>query len=194
MSSNIIRRSMIHVLDLSMQRSSSRKLGIRSSRLRIREVLLPHRISEENGGALDFKSSIRRNLVRSPYDEDGYNKVIRACALVRDLEILEHGDKTEVGEKGLQCLVDKPMYCSVPEQFIRGRKIMIMDDCLFAMNDAQLAKCGTSDEMLAPDILNDAGFEDEEGTFAETNVIKKPISPSSSEPSKPAKKAEGMVE
>ncbi|KAH9836198.1 uncharacterized protein C8Q71DRAFT_761194 [Rhodofomes roseus] len=40
-------------------------------------------------------------LFGSPYDEERYNKVIEQCGLTRDLELLEAGDLTEVGEKGL---------------------------------------------------------------------------------------------
>lgn len=40
-------------------------------------------------------------LLGSVFNEDRYNKVLRQCALERDLSLLEAGDQTEVGEKGL---------------------------------------------------------------------------------------------
>jgi ABC-type bacteriocin/lantibiotic exporter with double-glycine peptidase domain len=33
--------------------------------------------------------------------EDRYKAVLEACSLVTDLEILEDGDSTEIGEKGI---------------------------------------------------------------------------------------------
>ncbi|PPQ91593.1 hypothetical protein CVT25_013697, partial [Psilocybe cyanescens] len=46
--------------------------------------------------------TIRDNILfGSSYDEARYRKVIRQCALERDLELFEAGDATEVGEKGL---------------------------------------------------------------------------------------------
>jgi ABC-type multidrug transport system fused ATPase/permease subunit len=44
--------------------------------------------------------SLRDNILFGlPYDEERYNKVIYACALQRDLEILDDGDQTEIGEQ-----------------------------------------------------------------------------------------------
>ena len=36
----------------------------------------------------------------APYNEDWYNKVIAACALADDLDILPGGDTTQIGERG----------------------------------------------------------------------------------------------
>lgn len=46
--------------------------------------------------------SIRDNILFGlPFDEDRYEQVLYMTALTRDLEILEFGDSTEVGEKGI---------------------------------------------------------------------------------------------
>lgn len=37
----------------------------------------------------------------SDFDKDWYSSVVDACALARDLQILENGDMTEVGERGI---------------------------------------------------------------------------------------------
>lgn len=48
-----------------------------------------------------LNDTIRNNILFScDYNEKRYDAVIRACALTRDLEILDHGDLTEIGEKG----------------------------------------------------------------------------------------------
>jgi ABC-type multidrug transport system fused ATPase/permease subunit len=47
-------------------------------------------------------ANIKENILFSaPYDEQRYKDVIVACALERDLEILDNGDETLVGEKGI---------------------------------------------------------------------------------------------
>lgn len=47
-----------------------------------------------------LNATIRDNILfGEPYDAQRYAEVIRACALVRDLETLEGGDMTEIGEK-----------------------------------------------------------------------------------------------
>ena len=49
-----------------------------------------------------LNATIRENILfGEPYDAERYANVIRACALVRDLETLEGGDMTEIGEKVL---------------------------------------------------------------------------------------------
>ena len=47
-----------------------------------------------------LNATIRENILfGEPYDAQRYAEVIRACALARDLETLEGGDMTEIGEK-----------------------------------------------------------------------------------------------
>ena len=46
--------------------------------------------------------SLRDNILFGrPYDERRYEKVIEACALKQDLDMLPGGDQTEIGEKGI---------------------------------------------------------------------------------------------
>lgn len=48
-----------------------------------------------------LNDTIRNNILfASEFDQDRYDTVVKACALTRDLEILDHGDSTEIGEKG----------------------------------------------------------------------------------------------
>ncbi|CAG8607645.1 8847_t:CDS:2 [Dentiscutata erythropus] len=47
-------------------------------------------------------ASIRDNVLFClPYNESRYNHVIKVCALEKDFQILEDGDMTEIGEKGI---------------------------------------------------------------------------------------------
>jgi ATP-binding cassette, subfamily C (CFTR/MRP), member 1 len=47
-------------------------------------------------------ASVRENILfGSAYDEQRYRTVIDACALTRDLDIFPAGDRTEIGERGI---------------------------------------------------------------------------------------------
>ena len=47
-------------------------------------------------------ATLRDNILfGKPYDKNRYERVINACALKTDLEILPGGDQTEIGEKGI---------------------------------------------------------------------------------------------
>jgi ABC-type multidrug transport system fused ATPase/permease subunit len=46
--------------------------------------------------------SIKDNILfGSPYEEERYNQVVECCALGPDLNILEDGDETEIGARGV---------------------------------------------------------------------------------------------
>ena len=47
-----------------------------------------------------LNATVRNNILfGSEYDEELYNRVIEACALTHDLEMLPKNDKTMIGEK-----------------------------------------------------------------------------------------------
>ncbi|GBB99870.1 hypothetical protein RclHR1_03660017 [Rhizophagus clarus] len=85
-------------------------------------------------------SSIRNNITFGlPFHEERYNAVIKACALQRDFEILEDGDLTEVGEKGLTLSGGQKQRCSLARAVYSRAKHIIIDDALSAV-DAHTAK------------------------------------------------------
>lgn len=43
-------------------------------------------------------------LFNLPYDEERYHKTLEVCALLSDLHILEDGDESEIGERGVSYL------------------------------------------------------------------------------------------
>ena len=45
-------------------------------------------------------ATLKENILfHNGENESGYNKVVEACALVTDFDILTAGDQTEIGEK-----------------------------------------------------------------------------------------------
>src|SRR5436305_3110920 len=76
-------------------------------------------------------ATIRDNILFDlPFDEDRYNKVLNVCALSKDLEIFEFGDKTEIGEKGITLSGGQKQRVALARAVYSQAKIIVMDDCL----------------------------------------------------------------
>ncbi|KAH9490363.1 Canalicular multispecific organic anion transporter 2 [Bulinus truncatus] len=71
--------------------------------------------------ATDFKSSL-------------YNKVIEACALKSDLDILPGGDQTEIGEKGINISGGQKQRVSLARAVYSRSDIYLLDDPLSAVD------------------------------------------------------------
>lgn len=82
-----------------------------------------------------LNDTVRNNILfASEWDEARYKAVIDACALTRDLEILEHGDETLVGEKGITLSGGQKQRISLARAFYSRSKHLILDDCLSAVD------------------------------------------------------------
>ena len=80
-------------------------------------------------------ASIKDNILFSaPFDEQRYRDVIVACALERDLEILDNGDETLVGEKGITLSGGQKQRISLARAVYSNSKHLLMDDCLSAVD------------------------------------------------------------
>lgn len=85
-------------------------------------------------------ATIKENILfASPYNEDRYLQVISICALERDLEILDAGDQTLVGEKGITLSGGQKQRISLARAIYSNSKHLLLDDCLSAV-DAHTAK------------------------------------------------------
>ncbi|KAF9388063.1 hypothetical protein CPC16_006719 [Podila verticillata] len=85
-------------------------------------------------------ASIKDNILfGSPYEEERYNQVIEVCALKRDLEILEDGDETEIGEKGITLSGGQKQRVSLARAIYSRSRHVLLDDCLSAV-DAHTAE------------------------------------------------------
>ncbi|KAK9718409.1 Transporter of the ATP-binding cassette (ABC) [Basidiobolus ranarum] len=84
--------------------------------------------------------TIKNNILfGQPFEEARYNEVVEACALTRDLEILEAGDETEIGEKGIALSGGQKQRISLARAVYSRARHVLMDDCLSAV-DAHTAK------------------------------------------------------
>ncbi|KAF7972222.1 hypothetical protein HWV62_18618 [Athelia sp. TMB] len=106
---------------------------------------------------LDFSHSMKNNILFSAsYDEARYKKgdlthirmanpisdllrsalypVLYQCALMRDLELFDAGDETEVGEKGLTLSGGQKARVTLARAVYSSAKILLLDDVLAALD------------------------------------------------------------
>ncbi|KAH8647839.1 ATP-dependent bile acid permease [Xylariales sp. PMI_506] len=82
-----------------------------------------------------LNTTIRENILfSSPFDEKRYRDVILACGLKRDLEILDEGDETLVGEKGVSLSGGQKQRISLARAVYSDSRHLILDDCLSAVD------------------------------------------------------------
>ena len=87
-----------------------------------------------------LNDTIRNNILfASEYDKTRYDQVIKACALTRDFEILDHGDGTEIGEKGITLSGGQKQRVSLARALYSKARHLLLDDCLSAV-DSHTAK------------------------------------------------------
>ncbi|KAI1197142.1 multidrug resistance-associated protein [Nemania serpens] len=85
-------------------------------------------------------ASIKQNILfSSTYDEQRYKDVMVACALERDLEILDNGDETLVGENGITLSGGQKQRISLARAVYSNSQHLLLDDCLSAV-DSHTAK------------------------------------------------------
>ncbi|KAJ7664040.1 P-loop containing nucleoside triphosphate hydrolase protein [Mycena polygramma] len=80
---------------------------------------------------VSIKDNILFNL---PYDEERYNLTLKVCALVSDLEILEDGDESEIGERGVNLSGGQKARVSLARAVYSRASILLLDDVLSAVD------------------------------------------------------------
>ncbi|KAL8716022.1 MAG: hypothetical protein Q9225_006295 [Loekoesia sp. 1 TL-2023] len=84
--------------------------------------------------------TIKQNILfASAWDESRYRAVIAACALERDLKILDAGDQTLVGEKGITLSGGQKQRISLARALYCNSRHILLDDSLSAV-DSHTAK------------------------------------------------------
>ncbi|OJD19343.1 hypothetical protein AJ78_00705 [Emergomyces pasteurianus Ep9510] len=99
-------------------------------------------------------ATIKENILfSSPFDEDRYAAVIKACGLERDLEILDAGDQTQVGEKGISLSGGQKQRISLARGMYSNARHLLLDDCLSAV-DSHTAKHIFKEAIMGPLMQN----------------------------------------
>ncbi|KAG0210815.1 hypothetical protein BGX28_008951 [Mortierella sp. GBA30] len=99
--------------------------------------------SQDRGSGIAYVSqtawlqntTIRENILfGKAFDQDRYDAVVEGCALVTDFEILESGDKTEIGEQGITLSGGQKQRVSLARAIYSDAKVLLLDDCLSAVD------------------------------------------------------------
>ncbi|KZV84227.1 ATP-dependent bile acid permease [Exidia glandulosa HHB12029] len=84
--------------------------------------------------------SLRENILfGNVFDEDRFNKVLRACALEHDIAILPDGVDTEIGERGVNVSGGQKARIALARAAYQDSDIVLLDDPLSAV-DADVSR------------------------------------------------------
>ncbi|KAG0315351.1 Canalicular multispecific organic anion transporter 1, partial [Linnemannia gamsii] len=82
-----------------------------------------------------LNATVRENILFGrPYDKERYLKTIRSCALVPDFKMLVNGDKTVIGEKGINLSGGQKQRISIARAVYANADVYILDDPLSAVD------------------------------------------------------------
>ncbi|KAG0374142.1 hypothetical protein BGX24_010791 [Mortierella sp. AD032] len=82
-----------------------------------------------------FAGSIRSNILfGATFNQERYDKVIKACELTRDLKLFPKGDTTLIGEKGVTLSGGQRARVSLARAAYRDSDVYILDDPLSAVD------------------------------------------------------------
>lgn len=80
-------------------------------------------------------ATVRNNILFSgDYDENLYETIVEACCLRQDLTIMPAGDKTEIGEKGINLSGGQKQRISLARSLYARSDIYMLDDPLSAVD------------------------------------------------------------
>ncbi|GIZ47453.1 hypothetical protein CKM354_001054300 [Cercospora kikuchii] len=101
-----------------------------------------------------MNGTIKDNIIfNSRFDPRRYKNVIVACSLQRDLEILDGGDQTLVGEKGVTLSGGQKQRISLARALYSDARHVILDDVLSAV-DSHTAKWIFDKALMGPLMYN----------------------------------------
>ncbi|ETN15412.1 hypothetical protein PPTG_21936 [Phytophthora nicotianae INRA-310] len=94
--------------------------------------------------------TVRDNILfGEQYDAQHYHRVVKACQLLPDFEMLEQGDQTEIGERGINLSGGQKARVGVARAMYRARNFdfVVLDDPLSAL-DVHVANAVFSDGLM----------------------------------------------
>ncbi|KIH62883.1 hypothetical protein ANCDUO_06826 [Ancylostoma duodenale] len=95
--------------------------------------------------------TIRQNITfGKKFDEYFYNRVLDACALYPDLQMLPLGDMTEIGEKGINLSGGQKARISLARAVYQNHDVYLLDDPMSAVDSHVGAQVGFFLRLLGP--------------------------------------------
>ncbi|CAA7263971.1 unnamed protein product [Cyclocybe aegerita] len=102
---------------------------------RVDEHGLMHAVSYAAQSPWLRHQSIKDNILFGyPFDEERYNAVVECCALRPDLEMLEDGDSTEIGARGVSLSGGQKARVALARAVYARTKYVLLDDPLSAVD------------------------------------------------------------
>ena len=87
-----------------------------------------------------LNATLQENILFGlPMDEERYKKVLQVCQLEHDIKMLEDGDQTEIGERGINLSGGQKARVSVARAAYSNADVIILDDPLSAL-DPEVAR------------------------------------------------------
>nr|XP_020740072.1 multidrug resistance-associated protein 4 isoform X2 [Odocoileus virginianus texanus] len=87
-----------------------------------------------------FSGTVRSNILfGKKYEKERYEKVIKACALKKDLQLLEDGDLTMIGDRGTTLSGGQKARVNLARAVYQDADIYLLDDPLSAV-DAEVSR------------------------------------------------------
>ncbi|XP_002523063.2 ABC transporter C family member 14 [Ricinus communis] len=79
--------------------------------------------------------TIQENILFGlPMDREKYNEVIRVCCLEKDLEMMDYGDQTEIGERGINLSGGQKQRIQLARAVYQDCDIYLLDDVFSAVD------------------------------------------------------------
>ncbi|KAF2314995.1 hypothetical protein GH714_037509 [Hevea brasiliensis] len=79
--------------------------------------------------------TIQENILFGlPMDKEKYNEVIRVCCLEKDLEMMDYGDQTEIGERGINLSGGQKQRIQLARAVYQDCDIYLLDDVFSAVD------------------------------------------------------------
>ncbi|KAL1411123.1 hypothetical protein Q8F55_002073 [Vanrija albida] len=120
---------------MSVPRSEPDAMSLFDNKVQDDEWIVPSLVAYVPQQAWLQNASIKDNIIfSSPWNAARYDAVIAACSLATDLEILEDGDETEIGEKGLNLSGGQKARVSLARAVYSRASVLYLDDVLSAVD------------------------------------------------------------
>lgn len=82
-----------------------------------------------------FSASLRQNIVfGNKFDNARYSKIIKACALDKDIEVMPNGDSTMIGDRGVSLSGGQRARVSLARALYMEADVYLLDDPLSAVD------------------------------------------------------------